>query len=480
MLNTQSHKVRSLERQAEHLYCIIAAAEPWATEYTKDTETHAAIIKHEARLERLMRGYFRDLITRLPNYINWTTYSTKVMQAYDVNVIVNDDQFGNEDGILISLVTDITADGVAIGANAGESIYNAPIGLTPYSEVVQTTARKLTSAMVTHINATTRDYLQSSLDTSIRNGESTDEAAARINKRLGDPRRAMTIARTESVTAYQGGMLTFGKASGAIGREWQATHGACPICSPLDGMIAKINDNFNSEVGANPPAHPNCRCGQRMIYQNELDDNPKLFTPPNSGITNTKADTSYTISHQGFDHKIELTKGEVNFMKASGLQVEVDTTKKILTKATQGMYRPAEHKMFVKIPTANMSDDYDKTFRHELGHAIDFKYTGYRLSNNDAASAIVSDKLAVVKARILRMAPDIPDVEVSAYARGHKYKWTNEQGQLMSKGFKKSYTTYLRSKTEVFADGYAQYRLDPVAFESYAPALTKIYKELKI
>jgi hypothetical protein len=37
----------------------------------------------------------------------------------------------------------------------------------------------------------------------------------------------------------------------------------CPVCGPLDGM------EWPSDVGPQPPAHPNCRC-QRLVSRTEL------------------------------------------------------------------------------------------------------------------------------------------------------------------------------------------------------------------
>lgn len=274
-MNTQL--IDKLEKEAEHLYVIIASAEPWSKQYEKDPASHAALITHEARLERAMRQYFKGLTDRVGNYVNWTVYQQKTLKAFDVNVTVNDDAYSDEQGILLKVVTDLTAEGIAIGAGAGESIYSTPLSLGVYSDVVQQTALKYSSQLVKEISDSTLKYIQKSLETSIKLGETTDEARARIDKMLGDPKRAGTIARTESVNSYQTGMQIFGVQSGAIGKEYQAIHGACQICSPLDGRIVPIKDDFSAEVGQNPPGHPNCRCGMRLVYQNELDDNPDLF-----------------------------------------------------------------------------------------------------------------------------------------------------------------------------------------------------------
>lgn len=274
-MNTQL--INKLEAEAEHLHVIMASAEPWAKQYEKDPETHAKLIKHEAKYERELRSYFRGLRDRLPNYINWTVYQQKVMKAYDISATINVDNYSTEDDILLNIVIDLTSAGVAIGAAAGEAIYNTPLGIDMYAPVVQQFAAKQSASLVKNINDTTLKYIQSSLNKSISLGETTDQAAARIDKMIKDPRRSGTIARTESVSSYQSGINIFGQQSGAVGKEWQATLGACEICSPLDGIIVPIDAEYNGDVGTAPPGHPNCRCGQRLVYQAELDDDPGLF-----------------------------------------------------------------------------------------------------------------------------------------------------------------------------------------------------------
>lgn len=275
MLNTP--RINKLEREVEHLHILIAMAEPWAKSYEKDEASHTAIIKHEAKLDRAMRGYFRGLKDRVGNYINWSIYQQRSMKAFDVNVTVNTDQYANEDAILLTVITDLSIAGIAIGTSAGESIYQTPLGLTNYSDIVQNFAKNYSAELVKNINATTLSYIQRSLETSIKLGETTDLARARIDQMIGDSRRSGTIARTESVNSYQSGIQLFGTESGAVGKEWQAIQGACQICAPLDGLSVPINDDYNSDVGQTPPGHPNCRCGQRLIYQNELDANPHLL-----------------------------------------------------------------------------------------------------------------------------------------------------------------------------------------------------------
>lgn len=270
-----SQLIESLELELEQLNVILAAEEKWAKPYSSDPESHAKLLKLESKYERSMRDYFRGFKSRINNYINWSVYSTTVLKAFDLNAIVNDDGFEYEDRALLNIVVDLTAAGATIGFEAGENIHNTPIGGEKYTAVVQKFARTYSSRLVTNISATTLDRLQSSLQTSIQLGESTDEAAARIIKTVGSASRARTIARTESVRSYQSGIKIFGEQSGAVGKEWQASAG-CEVCAPNDGEQIRIDESFKSG-DTEPPAHPNCRCGLRLIYPNELDANPDLL-----------------------------------------------------------------------------------------------------------------------------------------------------------------------------------------------------------
>jgi hypothetical protein len=478
--------IETLERQAERLYVVMAAAEPWAKQYEDDPDTHVAIIKHEAKMARVFRDYFRGFMNRLDNYVRWSTYQQQALKAYDVNVTVNADNFDAEDGILITTVTDVAAEGIAIGALAGENMYETPLGLDKYSQIVIDTANKYTSRLVTQINSTTLDYLQKSLATSIKLGETTDQARARIAKRIADPGRAAMIARTESVNAYQTGMITFGNQSGAVGKEWQAIIGACQICAPLDGVRVKIDEPYNNDVGPNPPGHPNCRCGQRLIYQNELDENPNLFNEQDTvtaDLTTHPDGTGgkLTVRADGNVHNFDLNPIEHKFVQDTKLQVLVDQHSIALQKGVLGMYRPRTHSIYVKPPTGKNMKNYEATFRHELGHSIDHQLVkGKVLSDDVAAAAITADKTAVVKARLGRYSgKELKPEWIDQFAAGTRtVHYTDGKGAARQISMPQKYITYLRSRSEVFGDGYSQYRADPAGFQTRAPKLFKVYKEL--
>jgi hypothetical protein len=277
---TQEVKARAaqLEATIEHLGAVISAAEPWHESYSKDPKTHAKLIKKEAEMETAMRGYFRDLATdRITKVIDWFAYAT--LKAYDVRVTLNNDGFETEEGILATALHDPILYSITLGAQAGESTYEIPLGLSEASKSIQQAARTHTAQLVKGINATTKDRIQQSIKTSVELGEDQYAAMARVNNVINDASRAGTIARTEAVNAYITGGQTFATKAGAVSKTWQSISGACAICAPLDGVTVPMDSDYpGGDIGSGPPAHPNCRCGEAYNFDTgNPDDLPALY-----------------------------------------------------------------------------------------------------------------------------------------------------------------------------------------------------------
>jgi SPP1 gp7 family putative phage head morphogenesis protein len=84
-------------------------------------------------------------------------------------------------------------------------------------------------------------------------------------------KRAIAIARTETVTASNEGQRQLWLQAQAAGeleptalKEWIVTDDdrLCPICAPLEGDVAPINEPYPRSGLMGPPAHIQCRCGQ--------------------------------------------------------------------------------------------------------------------------------------------------------------------------------------------------------------------------
>jgi len=102
-------------------------------------------------------------------------------------------------------------------------------------------------------------------------GEGITELKARVKKVWGDKNltdaRAETIARTESVFAYNGARLQAAKDSSlSLVKKWKATFDSrtAKDSKKLDGQIRSLDDEFYDEVNnkyvSHPPNRPNCRC----------------------------------------------------------------------------------------------------------------------------------------------------------------------------------------------------------------------------
>lgn len=109
----------------------------------------------------------------------------------------------------------------------------------------------------------------------IEDGQSADARRALVERatRREQNLRADRIARTELASAYNGGVneaIKGGVDDGtftAVEKIWRTQgdeRADCPICRPLDGQTASLNEAF-AGLYETPPAHPNCRCV--LLYQ---------------------------------------------------------------------------------------------------------------------------------------------------------------------------------------------------------------------
>ncbi len=86
-------------------------------------------------------------------------------------------------------------------------------------------------------------------------------------------RRALTIARTETIRASNMGQQELwraqrngGRLTGHEQREWIVTPDdrLCPQCAAMEGALAPFDQAFSNGVMV-PPLHPNCRCTIALV-----------------------------------------------------------------------------------------------------------------------------------------------------------------------------------------------------------------------
>lgn len=284
--------MNATERQYLRTTALIRAAEDWSDQYKKDPKTHSKLIRTEAKWQLALNKHFKKMADNATSYINLGAYAAlvqpKVMSDdsdYNIDVIINDDQLDQTDGAFITLSLDIVTELVATGAVAGQNIYDMPLGLSSTSANIQKLGLSQVASLVGkmvqpdgsivnnpkaqfNITETIRNDIAQAIKAALAQGETIQEAIARVQSVIADPVRAQRIARTESVNAYQQGLAEFADESGAVGKEWQDV-GAIDICAEntAAGPIP-IDDVFPSG-DSEPTAHVNCRCGIRYIHQTE-------------------------------------------------------------------------------------------------------------------------------------------------------------------------------------------------------------------
>lgn len=279
---------------------LVLASEDWAASYSKTPEIHGKLMRTNARMERKILSYFKELANSTDRFINWYAYHNAIAEvhasridAYDVSVIVNDDQLDASDEAFITVIFEEVATATALGAQAGETIYDIPLGIAPTDADIQRIAHehvaklvgKLWSAdegryidnpnAVYRVSDKTRADIRQSIQTSISMGEDVQTAAKRLQKTIKNAKRAQVIANTETVNSYSAGLVDFGRKSKAVGKEWEA-NAANDQCAEF-ARLGPVPFTYSYDGLDGPTAHPNCRCNLRLIYQNELDDNPDLF-----------------------------------------------------------------------------------------------------------------------------------------------------------------------------------------------------------
>lgn len=274
----------------------LIAAEAWSSRYKKDRVTYKQIIKLEARLRREIRSVFREMAGKVDQYVDWNQYAQQMSQvqasakpleaAVDVMVIVKEDFYDDLDGLFFTLTFQTISTAITTGAIAGENIYGIPLGIRSSDAIIQElTTKRLawlvgkrvdkSGAVVENPNAEyrisnkTRQDIANNIKTGIALGEDKSTMTKRLETVVNNPRRAESIAQTETVNAYGEGMLEFGRESEATGKEWEDV-AATDVCKDnSDQGVIPLNATFVSGDLA-PAAHTGCRCNLRLAYANEF------------------------------------------------------------------------------------------------------------------------------------------------------------------------------------------------------------------
>jgi SPP1 gp7 family putative phage head morphogenesis protein len=124
-------------------------------------------------------------------------------------------------------------------------------------------------ATIRGLDNTTIDRIGTALATGLDQGLGSEDIAAMIDDVLGDPSRAMTIARTESADALIQANLETYRDAGVEALEWVVAD-PCEICQDNAGVTVMMGEAFPSG-DSEPPAHPNCVCDVVPVLLDSTD-----------------------------------------------------------------------------------------------------------------------------------------------------------------------------------------------------------------
>ncbi|MFN3008607.1 phage minor head protein [Mycolicibacterium wolinskyi] len=253
-----------LEARAE-LTQGIRASEEWTPSYRRHPETFKALLRYEAQLDGQVAEYLAGLAERAPQYVDWTLVPEPIKAASSPLANKDDAVWAGEAIDLTNAVIDALTMLTVTGAQFGELEYGITLGVDSLTDWILTAAREHTAGLVSQVTDTNRKLIQEAIKRGIALGENRDAMVARIRKVINNPVRAEMIAQTESVNAYQSGLMNFGLETGAKRKVYEALAGACQICAPLDGETVAITKTFSNGVD-HPPSHPRCRCSSFLEY----------------------------------------------------------------------------------------------------------------------------------------------------------------------------------------------------------------------
>lgn len=262
-----------VEDKLHTLYLAKQTGEEYHPLYKKDKELFRRLVRADLRLEREFKRYQKNLVGRLDEIIDWNKYNAQLLTAAVSDLISA--VWDNEALKIKVLLTKSLIDVIEAGGLYTEKELKIDTDWTGESGTASKFLKNYTVKLAGKINKTTLAGIKDSIGLSLELGEGKTEAASRLISFIDNPRRAATIAHTETVRAFTAGRLAVGAQVGADRKRWSATIGACPICAPLDNEVVALDGKFTSGISA-PPAHPNCRCLIQLLMP---DQNPEPIEP---------------------------------------------------------------------------------------------------------------------------------------------------------------------------------------------------------
>ncbi len=235
--------------------------------------------------------------------------------------------------------------------------------------------------------------------------------------------------------------------------------------------------------------------GDDAVFGSVIFDSKLLKELNAAGLYGTTKQTvAATFQKLGKSAGVELSDFQAKFMQDRGVGFTINEKTKSLRK--HGLYYFNSNNIELnKYALTKAGRDGQHTFFHELGHAIDNKYTNNAVREINTVEWIKlsqDEKMAVAKNRFVKSYADtvkkynVTPEEMEDIWRGgsttREITVTRNGKEATGKiiiGSNSSHLRYVRSKEEVFADGYAQYTMNPKEFKKLAPSMFDYFEKLQ-
>jgi hypothetical protein len=266
--NLSKFSQQQLKNLAESLDVFLfkqsSPGEKFHKQYQKDPAVFHKIIKNEVSFTRDLKQFFASQFTRLSSLV-----FLQLVKADDTSSYFNNAAWNEENGTLTAIIDINLGNMFDVGAFATANELHIHTNLDQYNARQERIIRNYSLKLAKGINNTTKDRIKEQLKTSLQLNENRQQLTDRIDNVINNPVRAQMIAQTESIRAFTTARLETAKRIGGYKKVW-LTHGANDnLCTEpeAEGAI-EIDTPFIGGYDG-PPAHPNCRCYIRLVYDNQ-------------------------------------------------------------------------------------------------------------------------------------------------------------------------------------------------------------------
>lgn len=250
--------------------------EPYHPEYRKNKELFHKMLLKTVHFRSALNKFFKGQWNRAGNLVRLYKVTADQIEIE----FINDEYWDKEDIILSADIEVEVGNLFDVGAAMALADFGSPITLNRSDLEIMKFLGKYTLKLAKDINEVTKKKIATQIRRSIGLGETRDKMADRINKIIVNPKRATTIAQTESIRTFSSARLEVGRRLGIKRKMWQTTISPCPICAELNNKEIGMEELFNGELDG-PPGHPNCKCHIKLVYD------------PKEGIDWSKTGTNF-------------------------------------------------------------------------------------------------------------------------------------------------------------------------------------------